>query len=714
MRSVRVSRAILPAVIGLASAAGVVVWMTRARPGVPPPSAPPPRWPVVVTTLARGTTPAPSTDAPPADGFSEPFGVAEGPAGSALVSDGDRNAIYLVDPDGRASLFAGGREGFDDGQATFATFRCPSGLATTASGALVVADTGNNAIRLVAHGQVTTLAGDGVAGSDDGIGRAARFNGPIGVAVAPDASIVVADTYNDRIRRIAPDGRVTTVAGGSGIGLRDGTGVEALFDTPSGVAVGAGGEIFVADTGNDALRRIGPGGEVTTVGGPGPAAESAELPVQIARPVGVAVSAGYLYVTDANRVLVLAPDGSVRIVAGSVPGYADGGGDRARFRGPTGIAVDGRGLGFVADGDNDLVRRLVPVGPGARMEDVDLDPTPLVTPSTLNLTRLPWPLSPQDGWHELAATLGEARGSGRDERARLHTGIDVRGIVGEVARAVRDEMVQRPISTGRFGDPNEALRVGLVSYVHIRVGRGWHDRLLDPDRFAVISDETGRRIRVRVKRGTRFHAGDAIGTLNRLSHVHLDVGPRGAEVNPLAFGLPAFQDTVPPVIPAGGIDLYDEGGTRLTERTKGRVIVSGRVSIVAEAFDRANGNTPSRRLGVYSIGYQVLSADGSPAPGFESPREAIRFDRLPEEPDAPWLVYAEGSGITAYGNRRTRFRYIVTHDVRDGHASGGLWDTTSLAPGPYAIRITARDWSGNAATRDLAVMVVPPASGEGR
>jgi hypothetical protein len=212
---------------------------------------------------------------------------------------------------------------------------------------------------------------------------------------------------------------------------------------------------------------------------------------------------------------------------------------------------------------------------------------------------------------------------------------------------------------------------------------------------------------VRVKRGTRFRVGDPIGTVNRQAHVHLNVGPFGAEVNPLAFALPEFADTEPPVIVPNGISIYDESWDRLATRTGGRLVVSGSVSIVAEAYDRVNGNASYRRLGVYAIGYQVLDGQLEPAPGFEAPLETIEFDRLPADLGAPALVYADRSGIAAYGNRVTRFRYIVTDTVRHGDASPGRWDTTALPPGDYIVRVTARDLAGNAATQDLQVSVRP-------
>jgi hypothetical protein len=121
-----------------------------------------------------------------------------------------------------------------------------------------------------------------------------------------------------------------------------------------------------------------------------------------------------------------------------------------------------------------------------------------------------------------------------------------------------------------------------------------------------------------------------------------------------------------------------------------------------------NGNAKRRRLGLYSVGYQLLKSDGSPVTGFESPRETIVFDRLSTAPDAARIVYAPGSGIPFYGRRVTRFLYIVTNTFRGGQPSTGLWDPSSLAPGNYIIRIRAKDVRGNEAiaNRDLAIAIV--------
>jgi hypothetical protein len=223
-------------------------------------------------------------------------------------------------------------------------------------------------------------------------------------------------------------------------------------------------------------------------------------------------------------------------------------------------------------------------------------------------------------------------------------------------------------------------------------------------------DDTGRLSRVRVKRGARFAAGEVIASVNPFNHVHLNVGWPGEEHNPLELRLVHFEDSVPPAIARGGIRLYDESGRQLATKVRGRLLVSGRVQIVVDAWDQADGNRPGRRLGVYALGYQVLGRGGHPAPGFDEPRETLTFNRLAGDPDAPRRVYAPGSGIPYYGRRTTRFLYSVTTTFRDGIAEAGSWDTTSLPPGDYTLRIVARDVRGNTAmaNRDLAITIPVP------
>ena len=123
----------------------------------------------------------------------------------------------------------------------------------------------------------------------------------------------------------------------------------------------------------------------------------------------------------------------------------------------------------------------------------------------------------------------------------------------------------------------------------------------------------------------------------------------------------------------------------------------GGLQLVVEAWDQVDGNLPRRRLGLYALGYQILDAAGRPLPGHEQPRMNIEFNRMPPQREAVKLAYAEDSGITVHGSRRTRFRYVLTNTVRDGELAIGLWQPGDLPPGDYTIRISAGDYSGNQA-----------------
>lgn len=681
----------------------LVILLTSATCSRPTPT--PFNWQAHVITVAGDGSPAV---------LSDPFGIAISGDGTIYVSDaGEHNAIHKLKPDGTLTTIAGG----DD------SFNTPSGLAIDTHGNIYVADTGNNRIRKITpEGVVSTVAGTGTAGYLDGPANAARFDGPIGVTVDTNGNIYVADTYNDRIRKINLEGQVSTIAGAGRPGHADGDAATALLDTPCAVVVSADGSLYVADTGNNQLRKITQTGQVTT------------LPVSFAgdpnrstlhSPGGLALTHdGFLYLTELARgtVIQIAPDGRASVIAGDGSGFAGGSGEVARFNQPAGLAIDPRqGDLVVADGANYLVRRL------SHSEDrtttaESTELLPRLTPETLGEKNLLWPLDPQDRPHEVAATMGEVRGTfdSTDSRDHLHSGLDVFGAFGDVVRAVRSEKVTSPLPNWGFDSLSEGLRVGVVSYIHMAVGRARDGKILNDPRFVQVRTDDGKLARMRVRRGTRFRPGDALGTVNRMYHVHLIVGPSGAEINPLSLSPVGFSDKIAPTIEKDGIQLFDESGNRLTEKQNDRLVVHGRVRIVVDAYDRTDMNSERRRLGLYRLGYQLFklgdeaSAPGhaphlAPAPDFAEPRITIIFNRLPHSDNAPKLAYASDSGITVYGNKITRFLYEVTNTIRDGRAAPGVWDTTGLPTGNYVLRILAADYSGNEAQegRDLSIAIRP-------
>jgi streptogramin lyase len=666
--------------IALGASAAVWFWIFRE-----PERTLEPGWDAVVITIAGGGVPGSTPNGSHAVRFSDPFGIAPAPDGTLFVADGvGAHRIYRISPAGLVSVLAGSKEGFADGPDASARFSAPSGLALAEDGYLYVADTGNDAIRRISpDGAVSTIAG-----ADAGL------NGPVGVAV-DGRRIIVADTYNDRIVAIEPDGSLTTIAGAGGPGFADGA--NASFDTPSGVAVDAGGHIFVADTGNGAVRRISPDGTVATIG-----------PGYASRPLAIDVAAdGSLFVADARgRVIEITADGNHRTIAGSGRGFADGAGATARFRAPSGIAVTAPGHLLVTDRRNGLLRLV------AATSLLELRPPapplhPRFDAQAFDRVPLLWPFAPIEGPFEVTGTLGEPRGGEGFER--FHAGLDVHAVEGTPVHIVRDGTIDDPLAANDFGTLNESVRVGPVAYVHLRVGRSARGTAMTDDRFVFTRDEAGDVTRVRVKRGSRFATGEVIGTVNRFYHAHLNVGWPGEELNPLLFELAGFEDAIPPTIVRGGVRIIGDDGLPFTQRERQRLVVQGRVRVVVDAWDHVNGNLARRRLGLYRLGYQVLDAVGVPVEGFEAAAETIRFDRHPADADAARIIYASGSGIPVYGSRTTRFLYVVTSTLRDGEATDGVLDTTALAPGDYTLRILAADAAGNEAirNRDLRITIPP-------
>ncbi|PPU06487.1 NHL repeat-containing protein [Xanthomonas arboricola] len=688
------------AVLLAGAAALLASWWSAPAPDAPPqtqgPTATPLGWKAQLQWVAgsgvRGAVDGRAADAR----FADPYGLAIDPHGALYIADGgDNNRIRRLLDNGSVQTVAGGQEGFADGVDAAAEFNTPSGIAFDTAGNLYIADTGNHAIRKrTPHGVVTTLAGDGSAGFRDGAAAQARFNGPIGVAVDAQGRVYVADTYNDRIRVIAPDGQVSTLAGGALPGMADGVGDQARFDTPTDLKVDAHGVVWVADMRNDAIRRIAPDSSVSTLIGGDPA----DLSPLLHRPMTLALTHdGVLYVGDASgRVLQVTRAGHVVTMSGEDV--------MQRMSRPAGIAVDAQGAVCVSDAGSARVHRLVPA------TAANANAAPVVGPAAtqpLPVTQGRWPLQPQAGWHEVVGTLGEVRGNYQGlSRDHLHAGLDIRGDVGQTVHAIADAKVSSPSPTWGVGQLGEWLALDTIGYTHMRVGRTAQGTPLDPQRFHLVTDVDGKPDRMRVLRGTRFRAGDALGTLNGMAHVHLTAGANGFERNAVQLGFVGYADHVAPHIDR--VSLLDSAGQALP-MNKGRVHVplGTAVQIVVEAWDQVDRNLPRRRLGLYALGYQVLDAQGVPLAGEAEPRMTIVFDRMPADPAAVLTAYAPDSGITVHGSAVTRFLYLVTNMVRDGRIGNGQWQAGALPPGDYVLRITARDYSGNEANanRDLRVRV---------
>ncbi|MCV2371279.1 NHL repeat-containing protein [Roseateles oligotrophus] len=623
--------------------------------------------------------------------FADPYGLALSPSGTLYVADGGAsNRIRSISPAGIVATLAGGEEGFKDGLGAAAALNTPSGLALDAAGNLYVADTGNHAIRKISpRGQVTTLAGTGRPGHRDGAASQALFNGPLGVAVDAKGLVYVADTYNDRIRVIRPDGQVSTLAGAKFPGDKDGQGSAARFDNPTALALDAAGMLWVADTRNDALKRVTPDGSVSTLVR-GNQENEKEL---LRRPLSIAVTHDgviYLGVMRHGAVLQVSASGEVHRLSG---------GPSAQFARPSGLALSSQGVLHLSDAAGYRLHQLqtVAAGEGDAVSSADIGPAAdLALPDTGGR----WPLKPQMQAHEVVGTPGEVRGRhGGDSRDHLHEGLDVGGAAGALVLAMADAKVSSPLATWAMGQTSEGLSLDTLAYIHMRVGRSASGRLLDTERFLALNDEFGRLERIRVRRGTRFVAGDVLGTINPMAHVHVELGLNGYKRNPLQLGFVDFADHAEPHIDA--VEFFGaDGRKRWQEKRAGRLLLPRHESglqLVVDAWDQVDDNQTHRRLGLQSLGYQLLRNDGSPAPGFEQVRMNLDFKRLPLDDTAVKTIYASRSGVTVHGSAVTRFRYVLNNQVRDGDSNSGIFRTSHLPPGDYVLRISAQDFAGNQA-----------------
>jgi len=293
--------------------------------------------------------------------FSNPQSVVTDAQGNVYVADGFNNRIREVTPAGVVTTFAGdGNAGFSNGPAATAEFYAPQGLAIDAQGNIYVADIGNNVIRKISGGVVTTFAGNGLRGYVNGAGTVAEFNNPQGLAVDASGNVFVADRDNQAIRKITSAGVVSLLAGSGVPYFFDGTGTNSAFNSPSGVAVDTKGNVYVADLNNYCIRKVTQGGVVTTVAG------GVVQTTLIGSPTGIGSDTkGNIYITDEGGRILEITTGSTTdvlyVLAGSAntTGYVDGTGLQAKFNNPQGVAVDTQGNVYVADYNNNVIRKIV-------------------------------------------------------------------------------------------------------------------------------------------------------------------------------------------------------------------------------------------------------------------------------------------------------------------------------------------------------------------
>ena len=256
-----------------------------------------------------------------------------------------------------------------DGQGTTALLSSPASVAVDTKGNLYVADATNNKIRKITpDGLVTTFTGKQTPGKKDGPIAEATFYYPAGIAIDTKGNLYIADKGNHVIRKIATNGMVSTLAGSGERNSLDGPGNKASFDKPVAVAVDTAGNIYVADAANHKIRKITPGGIVSTLAGSGAlgSLDGKGTAASFYNPSGIAVDiAGNVYVADHdnNRIRKITPDGLVSTIAGSdTIGNTDGSGSQASFFNPSDVAVDAAGNVYITDQVNHKVRRLSATG----------------------------------------------------------------------------------------------------------------------------------------------------------------------------------------------------------------------------------------------------------------------------------------------------------------------------------------------------------------
>ncbi|SFC68193.1 NHL repeat-containing protein [Parapedobacter composti] len=303
--------------------------------------------------------------------LNRPGGVVFDSKGNLIFSDRNNNRIRKISPDGQVSLVAGtGTQGRQDGPAHQATFAWPYGIAIDKDDNIYVADRNNHLVRKIdaATGMVSTIAGS-TQGYAEGNRTEARFNQPLDVAVADDGTVYVADYNNSRIRKIAPDGMVSTYVGDGTQAHQDGPRETARVNRAPGIDIDHEGNLIIADRFNYCVRKVTPDGMVTTIAGSrsrqygyadGPEADALFFGIW-----GVHAAAdGHIYIAEINdnhAIRVLTPEGEVRTLGGGgQSGFVNGEPSTvSRYNTPVGITLDAEGNIYVADLENHAIRRLV-------------------------------------------------------------------------------------------------------------------------------------------------------------------------------------------------------------------------------------------------------------------------------------------------------------------------------------------------------------------
>lgn len=512
----------------------------------------------IITTIAGSTAGFAGDGGPATEAqLSSPRKAVATANGEVYIADSANNRIRKISAAGVLTTVAGtGDPGFsgDGDNAIGAKLSFPTDVATGANGAIYIADTNNSRIRQVnSQNRVDTIAGSGFFGNtgDNGPATRASFEFPRGIAVDAGGNVYVADTLNNRIRKISIDGTVTTIAGGNSAGYA-GDGGQAGFSLlyrPTSAAVDARGNVYFADTGNHRIRRITPQGTINTIAGNGTNGFRGDrgpaTAAQLNSPQSIAVdAAGNVYIadTDNHRIRKVDTQGTITTVAGSDPGGGDGGqSTAARLFQPSGVAVDSTGAVYVSDTANSRVRRIAPDG----------------TVSTVAGTGAAGYAG--DKGVATSAQLNNPNGLALDRSGSLYIADTGNHAIRKVAGGIISTVVGTGVSgnSGDFGPAAEATLFNPNAVAFDIGGRMY------------VADSANNRVRV-VTNGTIQHfAGDPKG----LPGFAGDGGPAGAASfdYPIALAIEAagnvyvsdyFNNRVRRISSSGGISTFAGTGKR--------------------------------------------------------------------------------------------------------------------------------------------------------